>query len=184
MKKIKAIVSPDGVKFLGDNQDPMWYLEANRLRPWLYGKGADIGCGMRSVLNDSIRVDCDEKVKPQILAFGDQLPFKDDELDYITSIHSFEHFEDQYKTLKEWLRVLKPGGIVGIVHPDIDYTKKQNPAIDAPGLKENPYNRHYHENNFESLKNEIEKWIDLPFKIIDCGPACPNWSFYLIIQKK
>ena len=184
MHKIKSVVTPNSIQYFGTEPDPMWHIEASRLKPWLYGKGADIGCGLRSVLNDSIRVDCDKRVNPNILSSGDELPFEDDELDYITSIHSFEHFEDQHRLLAEWLRVLKPGGIIGIVHPDIQYTKKQDPLIDAPGLKANPYNRHWHENTLETLKETLNNWFDLPFKIIDSGVACPNWSFYLIIQKK
>jgi len=171
------------IKFLMDNEDVMWTKEASALAPWLFGRGADIGCGLRSVRKDAIRVDIDPKVEPEILCSGDKLPFKDEELDYISSIHSYEHFEDQHKMLKEWLRVVKVGGIVAIVHPDISYTKKQNPVIDAPGLKENPHNRHYHENTHKSLVAELSKSKELPFKIVDHGVACPNWSFYLILEK-
>ncbi len=132
------------IKYYDTNEDPMWNKEVESLMPWLFGKGADIGCGNRSITPDIVRVDIDEKVKPDVLASGDKLPFKDEEFDYITSIHSFEHFEDQVKTLNEWLRVIKVGGIIAIVHPDVFFTKKQNPEIDAPGLKANPYNKHWH----------------------------------------
>jgi predicted SAM-dependent methyltransferase len=171
------------VKNQNTEQDPMWLSEAAKLTPWLRGKGADIGCGLRSTKEDSIRVDIDERVKPDVLASGDALPFKDGELDYITSIHSFEHFDDQYKLLTEWLRVLKPGGIIALVHPDVFYTKKQNPEIDREGLLKNPYNKHWHEHTLESFRKQLEEWSALPFRIIDSGPACPNWSFYFILKK-
>jgi SAM-dependent methyltransferase len=183
MTKLKSTIKFNGIKYFNTVPDPMWFCEVEKLIPWLMGQGADIGCGQRSIYASIIRVDIDENNKPDVLSNGDDLPFADNELDYITSIHSLEHFEDQHKTLKEWLRVIKSGGIIAIIHPDVDFTKKQNPDINSLALKDNPYNRHYHENNLESLKSELETWKDLSFQIIDCGVACPNWSFYLIIQK-
>lgn len=168
---------------LQNEPDVMWVYEASKLAPWLGGKGADIGCGLRSVRQDSIRVDIDPNVKPDKLCSGDKLPFKDGELDYVSSVHSFEHFEDQHKVLKEWLRVVKVGGVVAIVHPDIQFTKKQNPETDNPGLKKNPYNKHYYENTLKSLISELKKWKDLPFRMIDRGVACENWSFFVILEK-
>ena len=123
------------VKYYGDTDDPMWQMEVEALFPWISGKGADIGAGARSIWPEIIRVDIEEKVKPDILASGDKLPFKDGEFDYITSIHSFEHFEDQRKTLKEWLRVIRPGGIIAIVHPDVFYTKYQKTESQENGRK-------------------------------------------------
>ncbi|MDD5353150.1 MAG: class I SAM-dependent methyltransferase [Candidatus Omnitrophica bacterium] len=171
------------IKYYGTSDDPMWQMEVEKLFPWIGGKGADIGCGLRTIDDKIIRVDIDEKVQPEVLASGDKLPFKNGDLDFITSIHNFEHYPNQKEVLTEWLRVLKVGGIVAIVHPDIDHTKKQNPEIDNPGLKANPFNRHYHEHNPASFIKEIKKWADLPFQIVDYGPACINWSFYVILKK-
>jgi len=171
------------VKYYGTSNDPMWQMEVEKLFPWLYGKGADIGASIRTIDDKTIRVDIDKKTQPDILASGDKLPFKDGELDYITAIHNFEHYPNQEKVLTEWLRALKVGGIIGIVHPDIDFTKKQNPEIDNPGLKANPFNRHYHEHNQKSFLRQLKKWADLPFQLIDSGVACGNWSFYVILKK-
>ena len=182
-KMNKSNIKFNGIKYADTETDWMWLEEAEKLQRWITGKGADIGCGQRSIKKDIIRVDIDKNVKPDILCDGIKLPFKDEELDYITSIHSFEHFDDQYSVLKEWLRVVKKGGIIGIVHPDVDYTKKQNPEIDNDGLKQNPFNKHWHENNLETFIKQIEGWKELPFKVIDSGVACEYWSFYLIIEK-
>jgi len=181
--KLKSNIKMKKILYSDTEQDWMWLAEIEKLMPWLYGKGADIGCGQRSINKDIIRVDIDKNVKPDVLCNGEKLPFKDGELDYITSIHSFEHFDNQYEVLKEWLRVVKPGGIIGMVHPDVDYTKKQKTQVDNPGLKENPFNKHFHENNLESMLEQMKMWSDLPFKIIDNGFACQYWSFYLIIEK-
>ena len=180
---MKSNVEFRPVTSLENEPDTMWIFEAQSLAPWLYGKGADIGCGLRSIRKDAIRVDLDSNVRPDVLCSGDKLPFKDEGMDYISSVHSYEHFDDQHKLLKEWLRVVKVGGIVAIVHPDIQYTKKQNPVTDNKGLRENPFNKHFHEHTQASLVEELGKLKDLPFKIVDHGVACQNWSFFVILEK-
>ena len=171
------------VKTNDNEHDMMWVWECEKLIPWLYGKGVDIGAGGRSINKDILRVDIDPKVNPTIVASGDNLPFANGEFDYLVSIHSFEHFKDPVETLKEWLRVVRVGGIVAIVHPDITYTKKQKPSGDNPSLKENPYNKHYHEHTINSFVNMLKTLTDLPFRIVDFAPACPKWSFYVILKK-
>lgn len=52
-----------------------------------------------------------------IVANGDDLPFKDSTLDYVMSSHVIEHFFDPIKTLKEWKRVIKKGGYIFIIAP-------------------------------------------------------------------
>jgi len=57
-----------------------------------------------------------------IVALGDDLPFKDGTLDYVLSSHVIEHFFDPIKALKEWHRVIKPGGYIFIIAPHKDRT--------------------------------------------------------------
>lgn len=49
---------------------------------------------------------------------------QDDTFDYIYACHVLEHIprNDTFRTLKEWNRVLKPGGMVRIAVPDWDAT--------------------------------------------------------------
>ena len=163
--------------------DPMWLLEAATLVPWVWGKGADIGCGLRSPISSSIRVDIDERVKPEIISSGDKLPFADNELDYITSLHSLEHQKDAKASLMEWLRCVKTGGIVAIVHPDVQFTHKQCSYTTEEEDKNNPHNHHYKEHTLESFVQQLRGWSELPCRMIDHGPACPSWSFYVILKK-
>ncbi len=46
------------------------------------------------------------------------LPFKDDEFDCVVSFETLEHLEDQSGLLKEFRRVLEPGGFLLISSPD------------------------------------------------------------------
>jgi len=57
-----------------------------------------------------------------IVASGDDLPFKDGTLDYVVSSHVIEHFFDPVKALKEWHRVIRPGGYVFVIAPHRDRT--------------------------------------------------------------
>jgi len=183
MTKLKSTVKYVGLQYYDTSNDMMWKSECDKLIPWIYGKGADLGCGQRSINRDMIRVDIDPKVKPDVLAEGHKLPFADGELDYVTAMHNFEHYDNQFEVFKEWIRVLKKGGIIAMVHPDVRFTKQHDHGDGEKGYLVNPFNRHYHEHTLESFLNEINQWKDLGFKIIDSGPACINWSFYLIIEK-
>ena len=67
----------------------------------------------------------DEKCEPatvNIVALGDDLPFKSNTLDYVLSSHVIEHFFDPVKALREWHRVIKPGGYIFIIAPHKDRT--------------------------------------------------------------
>lgn len=60
---------------------------------------------------------CGEKMKVDIVANGDNLPFKDETLDYVISSHVVEHFFDPIGAIKEWMRVIKKGGFIFIIAP-------------------------------------------------------------------
>ena len=53
---------------------------------------------------------------------GDDLPFKDNTLDYVLTSHVIEHFFDPVKALRQWHRVIKPGGYIFIIAPHKDRT--------------------------------------------------------------
>jgi len=59
---------------------------------------------------------------PHIMIECDKpLPFEDSCFDFLVSHHSLEHMEDTDWTLREWIRVVKPGGVLAIVMPDAKY---------------------------------------------------------------
>lgn len=57
-----------------------------------------------------------------IVASGDNLPLEDSSVDFVISSHVIEHFYDPIKALKEWLRVVRPGGYVYIIAPHKERT--------------------------------------------------------------
>ncbi|MEI6719859.1 MAG: class I SAM-dependent methyltransferase [Betaproteobacteria bacterium] len=67
-----------------------------------------------------------------IVALGDDRPFKDKTLDYVLTSHVIEHFFDPVKALKEWYRVIRPGGYIFIIAPHMDRTFDQHREPTSP----------------------------------------------------
>lgn len=65
---------------------------------------------------------CGWYLKVDVVAPGDALPFDNDSMDYVISSHVIEHFYDPVKSIKEWLRVTKPGGMIYIIAPHKERT--------------------------------------------------------------
>lgn len=150
----------------------------------LQGRGIDVGCGSDKINEDSIGVDiigqgergkygCEKnKISmADIRASGDNLfMFKNDSLDYVISRDNLEHYVDFLKTLKEWNRVLKVGGKLGITMPD---DNKIN------SLKLDP--THKHAFTIESLTTALNL---TGFKVIESGETIKDWGFYVIGEKE
>ncbi len=49
-----------------------------------------------------------------------RLPFSDGQFDYVACCHSFHHYPDQFSALKEFRRLLKPGGKILFVDSNIN----------------------------------------------------------------
>lgn len=60
---------------------------------------------------------CGEKAKVDVIADGGDLPFKNNEYDYVISSHVIEHFFDPIAAIEEWFRVIKPGGYIFMIAP-------------------------------------------------------------------
>ena len=72
----------------------------------------------------------DGKLKIDIVAEGDCLPLEDNSTDFIVSSHVLEHFFDPVKAIKEWLRVVKPGGyVLSIIPHHLAFNKGKQPVI-------------------------------------------------------
>lgn len=57
-----------------------------------------------------------------IISNGDDLPFKDNTVDFVFTSHVLEHFFDPIKALKEWYRVTKKDGYVFMIIPHKERT--------------------------------------------------------------
>ena len=97
----------------------------NRLAEYCVGNGLEIGHGGFPINDSVITVD----LKEPHIDFGlrktnyvgdaaDLSWLSDNSMDYIYSSHVLEDFEDTFKILQEWVRVLKTGGRLVLYLPD------------------------------------------------------------------
>ena len=144
----------------------------------------DIGCGSSKISAEAIGVDLitgGEVVGmfggegsglsvADVKASGDNLyMFPDETLDYVVARHNLEHYSNVIKTLREWKRVLKKDGKLGITMPD---------DIKVNGLVLDK--THKHSFSREGLKDILEL---VGFKITELGGTENQWDFYVIAEK-
>jgi len=148
------------------------------------GKGIDVGCGNNKTTENCIGVDIlakgekgihgsvkDKESEADICTSGNNLNmFKDGELDFVIARHNLEHYVDIFKTLYEWQRVLKEGGIMAIVLPD--ETRINTIELDVT---------HKHAFTPESFRKYIE--LMGGFEIIKLESVLKDWSFLCVCKK-
>lgn len=189
VKKINGIIKRIIIYFYPDSfpqknpqapNDP----EMLSLRPYCRGIGLDIGCGSRKTHPNALGVDITPKdeagkhgserrqiSEADICASGDDLyMFTNNSLDYVVARHNLEHYNNPIKTLKEWKRILKIGGKLGVVLPDDN-------ELDT--IKIDPTHKHvFTKESFRKILNALGG-----FKILKLETCVPKWSFYCIAEK-
>ena len=84
-------------------------------------RNVDFTKEMTAFKQEEIRM-CGEALPVDIEAPGDKLPLKDNSVDFVISSHVIEHFPDPIKALKEWHRVVRPGGYIYVTAPHKERT--------------------------------------------------------------
>jgi tetratricopeptide (TPR) repeat protein len=163
---------------------PEYNVEAAVLYCVCRGKGIDVGCGPNKTHPEAIGIDLNPagtvateggvkgtRSVADLCASGDDLPmFQDGELDYVINRHNLEHYQDPIKALEEWKRILRPGGILGVVLPD-------DTAMDSIHMDET----HKHVFTPDSFCR-IMRLLG-GFDLIHVGTCLFRWSFTAIFQK-
>lgn len=164
---------------------PEYNPERMALYPLCRGKGIDVGCGHCKTHPDAIGVDLVAKgevlatasnvmnktSQADIVCPGDDLHmFEDGSLDYVVQRHNLEHYQDPIKALQEWIRVLKPGGIIGMVISDDE-------NCDTIRLD----STHKHVFTQSSILRIFELLPSV--KLVYMGPLLRHWSFVCVAQK-
>ena len=95
--------------------------ERGDFQRYLIGKGIDIGAGDDSlyILNGSVRSYDKRDGNAQFMA-----EIADATYDFVYSSHCLEHMPDVQLALRNWVRIIKPGGILYIVVPDFELYEK------------------------------------------------------------
>lgn len=88
---------------------------------YLTGYGLDIGCGPDKLKPPKGFARAWDKQHGDAQALYD---LDDNSFDFVYSSHALEHMVDVPETLKNWTRVLKPGGFLYVVVPDYFFYEK------------------------------------------------------------
>ncbi|MBI4667222.1 MAG: class I SAM-dependent methyltransferase [Nitrospinae bacterium] len=165
-------------------QNPSWHPEADAFTLLCRGKGIDVGCGGNKTCPEAIGVDLTPggakgahggqksvTSSADVVASGDYLPmFGGGELDYVIARHNLEHYKDHVKALKEWVRVLKPGGLLGVAVPDHGW-------VDTIRLDPT----HYHAFTLDSLQRLFGLLPSM--RVAYAGGLVPRWSIMAVAVK-
>lgn len=120
------------------------------------GCGTDYKGGWLNIDNNS-----DENIEKLDLNWDlrNPLPYDDNSVDFIFNEHFFEHLtvEEAQKTIKDLMRVLKPGGVMRIAMPDLEWVIDN--YLNLP-IEKNPVLRKF---GFEHVKTRAE-WINMSFR--------------------
>jgi len=126
-----------------------------------------LGCGTK-ILNGYINIDVRQLEGVHIVSSIDNLSmFTDNSVELIYCCHVLEHLSrhDVLKTLKEWNRVLKPGGVVRISVPNfeaiVEHYNEYKDIGKIRGLlyggQTYPENYHYNIWDMQSMTKQLEE---------------------------
>ncbi len=158
----------------------LWRSEVVAIQEWVKGLNfIDIGCSSRKKLSHAIGVDLDRnggKSPEWVFDEKDGLPFKEGTLDGIIASHCLEHIENPIQTLNEWIKLVKVGGRIILIVPDVNFTPKMGTEGCDP--------THLWDFTTESFKSEILDKLDKDFlNILYHAQIGNNWSFITVIEK-
>jgi len=95
---------------------------------WFRGNGIDIGCGTDPLSQLTSFFPLMGAVKPWDIPDGDAMLMEgvaDNTYDFVHSSHCLEHLRDPAVSLRNWIRICKPGGYLIISVPDEDLYEQQ-----------------------------------------------------------
>jgi SAM-dependent methyltransferase len=98
-----------------------------------------LGCGTVH-LEGWVNVDADPDTHPDLVADVRELPYANDAADSLLACHLLEHFAHDDPVLEEWHRVLRPGGRIVVIVPDLfaTYVMRSRPGIGWGPQREHP----------------------------------------------
>ncbi len=158
----------------------LWRSEVVAIQEWVKGLNfIDIGCSSRKKLSHAIGVDLDRnggKCPEWVFNEKDGLPFKERTLDGIIASHCIEHIENPIETLEEWGKLLKVGGRIILIVPDVNFTPKMGTEGCDP--------THLWDFTTESFKSEILDKLDKDFlNILYHAQIGNSWSFLTVLER-
>jgi len=156
-----------------------WQSEALAVLPHCSGMGVDVGCGPRKKYPYAIGIDLNRgggKV-PEIICDveKEELPFRDEVLDYILCSHIVEHFGNPLDVLRKLMKKLKKGGNLLLIVPDANHT----PKMGTPDADKS----HKWDFTPESFKELIASKLADSATLSECDTLKNQWSFNAFFEK-
>jgi len=148
-----------------------------RLLKYCKGQGLDLGCGNVKIKPDAIAIDLYSPIADMNRDARDLSYYKNDFFDYVYSSHLLEEIENTEATVREWLRVIKPGGYLVLYQADKDlYYPMGDPQCNRA---------HKHHFGWEDLWAIIEKigGVELEHHARYAEEPYKEWSFELVVRK-
>lgn len=95
----------------------------HRVVSFCKGLGAHIGCGDEKINKNALAIGSHKDADVMLdLSANDSLSlFSSGQFDYVFSAHTLQNFFAWKAVLKEWWRVIRPGGYLILYHPDPDF---------------------------------------------------------------
>lgn len=140
-------------------------------------RGLEIGAGettiapiRQTVLSDAYPDHAGAQTLAREFFPAERIPYPDGHFDFLVNEHVLEHLPDPIQGLKEWRRVLRPGGILFITLPHPARTFDRNRSITPL-----EHLMSDHDRGVDSL--EDFHWPEWKEKVIDAGLA-PQYQPY------
>lgn len=145
-----------------------------RIEKYLTGSIIDIGCGNDKVASDAYGVD--GRALPGVnlvVRFLNDLAkhLYGKQFDVVYSSHCLEHMPDDVACLRDWIEIVKPGGLLILYLPDIRFYREQNPE-------------HYQSYAYEEFMRKMK--INFPnIQVVDSGMDLgpEKYSFFCVFKK-
>jgi SAM-dependent methyltransferase len=97
---------------------------------YFQGKGIDIGCGGDPIFENVYKFDLQQGDANEISQFVQN------QFDFVYSSHCLEHMNDPQHSMREWWKLVKPGGYLIVIVPDEDlYEQGIFPSTSNPDHK-------------------------------------------------
>lgn len=136
------------------------------IRRYCQGQGLEIGPGKypycdprRTTFLEKHPDASDGMRRPHIVGDGGRIPKPDAAFDFVFASHVLEHMPDAIGVLKEWMRVIRPGGVLFLILPHADRT----------------FDRHREKTKLSHHIKDHEKLLAQPDHSHD-GEAREGWS--------
>ena len=149
------------------------------------GFGLDLGFGGDPIVPHAIGVDLPapytEVGRCPVQLGGDATRlvwFADGTMDFVFSSHLLEDFHDVGAVLREWLRVLRPGGRLILFCPDERVYRRHCAATGQP------YNDHHVHADFSLAFVQLELLrLELPHRVLHERSLVDVYSWELVVEK-